>query len=1066
MEYAIPYRPHLPTTDSYGEASSYYGDQGESVAYQPGVRPGTPLIVGAEPHLLPASAVANPAQDTGNGSAADFYNIGHFEGTAGSTMKAAASQHSSPPHYPPVPIQDRPGLDSARPPSQHGPSFVVPSAIGAAATHHQHYQHQSQHDSHNHYSTTGPYPASSNSHSQRPRPSRQSPPRRKGALRRFAEWWNDYDDVRKMEEYTEYIGVCRDCFDPNSQPVDSPRRHRYNRRVHRDHGHRVDKDQRYSGSSSESEPTQRRRSARHRHSPRLERRSSDRRSDVSYGVIEMDSRSDIQDQRAARGSSRFTKRDSSTRDEQRNYRKDDRYNETVRDSDRRNNASSFFSSLFSSSSGSTRQNQGYRDDDVEIDAKDRKMIKRKRATDNYKPSTSTAAEALVGLGAAAAAFAATGRNGSSHAAQHPEKLRRVRSSRRHSQSDQSWESASESSSSSSFDSALAFGDYEEEEESWNRRQSSPRNYKDSRHRQEDESERSSRRHEGSREIQNHQDEGGSRHSQNRHTQDRDNSSAGRAQALQNLDPRPMSPSPVRGAVDRRQDVPFYHPQPVSPPKVLARFEAESKRLPSGSGEGYRPPLHHTHSAPAEYGISSQSIGKSDEYHSAVNPRVFRTEVPATSRAEIPPGDARPHVRERKPSVRFAGVEPEEEEQSTAQLHSRRSSEDAHPPFPEVDGHKTRSSRIGMSLSTPVSTSDADLAASVRELQAQQNDPHSEEHRNYSEPILDDDLDNPNFFKEAKAPPQIEPEHFHIRTISADEHRSSDEPILDDDLHDPDYFKKKRRQENKDQNQAMRDMFADFEDRYTPEHASQSQAEVFRPSELDSGITALDHRVDAVISEDSENSDINGRSRSGSIVPKLRVIPATPPPDAAQQKKQESREYRPSPLSGSLVQKSSAPRDVDNSAEDVDSGDHASSAQSRAETANHEASVPDHSKHELESDANYQSPYAESVADHESAIAYENSEIVGQKNVNSIDSKMQDAFDEDVEWNTPGGFVDEQDPETEGKAYPDSKLDDEHPRPATSMHLRDLENVQPEAPGEPEEDWSMSKVRKARRRSKK
>lgn len=62
MEYSLPYRPGMTTHSSFGEATSYYGDQGESVAHQPGVRPGTPIIVGAEPHLLAASTVANPAQ--------------------------------------------------------------------------------------------------------------------------------------------------------------------------------------------------------------------------------------------------------------------------------------------------------------------------------------------------------------------------------------------------------------------------------------------------------------------------------------------------------------------------------------------------------------------------------------------------------------------------------------------------------------------------------------------------------------------------------------------------------------------------------------------------------------------------------------------------------------------------------------------------------------------------------------------------------------------------------------------------------------------------------------------
>jgi hypothetical protein len=35
------------------------------------------------------------------------------------------------------------------------------------------------------------------------------------------------EDVAKMEEYTEYIGVCKNCFDPRSSPYTGPRKHHY-----------------------------------------------------------------------------------------------------------------------------------------------------------------------------------------------------------------------------------------------------------------------------------------------------------------------------------------------------------------------------------------------------------------------------------------------------------------------------------------------------------------------------------------------------------------------------------------------------------------------------------------------------------------------------------------------------------------------------------------------------------------------------------------------------------------------------------------------------------------------
>jgi serine/arginine repetitive matrix protein 2 len=51
-----------------------------------------------------------------------------------------------------------------------------------------------------------------------------------GPVSRFVDWWKDYEDIQKMEEYTEYIGVCKGCFDPRSSVMDAPRKHHYGRR--------------------------------------------------------------------------------------------------------------------------------------------------------------------------------------------------------------------------------------------------------------------------------------------------------------------------------------------------------------------------------------------------------------------------------------------------------------------------------------------------------------------------------------------------------------------------------------------------------------------------------------------------------------------------------------------------------------------------------------------------------------------------------------------------------------------------------------------------------------------
>lgn len=77
---ATPYRPPLAASEGGpGLAAEYYGDAGQSVADQPGFRIQSPsLIVGAEPHLQAASAVAapppEPSASGGVGAAASFFD--------------------------------------------------------------------------------------------------------------------------------------------------------------------------------------------------------------------------------------------------------------------------------------------------------------------------------------------------------------------------------------------------------------------------------------------------------------------------------------------------------------------------------------------------------------------------------------------------------------------------------------------------------------------------------------------------------------------------------------------------------------------------------------------------------------------------------------------------------------------------------------------------------------------------------------------------------------------------------------------------------------------------------
>ncbi|KAL1855481.1 hypothetical protein Plec18170_004201 [Paecilomyces lecythidis] len=118
---AEPYRPPHPA----GEAAEYYGDQGESVAQQPGVRPKPPsLIIGAEPHLLPASPVANPPPEPSSmgqvGAAADYY---------GGNSDNVVEQ----PSRPPKPSKPSKPTKPSKPNKPNKPAAAVPaSALGAA----------------------------------------------------------------------------------------------------------------------------------------------------------------------------------------------------------------------------------------------------------------------------------------------------------------------------------------------------------------------------------------------------------------------------------------------------------------------------------------------------------------------------------------------------------------------------------------------------------------------------------------------------------------------------------------------------------------------------------------------------------------------------------------------------------------------------------------------------------------------------------------------------------------------------------------------------------------------
>ena len=310
---AGPYRPPLSVNEGGpGLAADYYGDVGQSVSEQPGIRPQqSSSIIGAEPHLQPASSTARPPPEHstpgGVGAAASFgdhfdvrpSNVSHQASSSkpGSTytestvrpntqnastsasavpiMGAAAagaaagyfastainahehqSQYASsttgghstmsqrPPSYSNGHHDANSQYIQPTTPSKHSsqPStkpLYGAGAVGlAAAAHHPH--HQSSH----YHSNSQPFPTGSMAQKHR----------HHGPLSTFVDFFKDPEGVAQFEEYTEYIGVCRDCFAPGSSPRDAPRKHNYHRRRSNERygsSMRVDKDSRYSSSDSE-----------------------------------------------------------------------------------------------------------------------------------------------------------------------------------------------------------------------------------------------------------------------------------------------------------------------------------------------------------------------------------------------------------------------------------------------------------------------------------------------------------------------------------------------------------------------------------------------------------------------------------------------------------------------------------------------------------------------------------------------------------------------------------------------------------------------------------------------
>ncbi|KAE8379482.1 hypothetical protein BDV26DRAFT_291218 [Aspergillus bertholletiae] len=179
---AEPYRPPNPA----GEAADYYGDQGQSVAQQPGVRPKPPTVIpNSQAHLMPASPSANPPPEPSSmgqvGAAAAYYEDDadpeiqipeqsskppsgpapkpprptiQTEGASGPAATAIGHDEGNPQDIgsgsPPLLVGSTPtfvpptGTNPSKPPNAHGVNTAVgAAAVGAAAGYMMGHHHQS-----------------------------------------------------------------------------------------------------------------------------------------------------------------------------------------------------------------------------------------------------------------------------------------------------------------------------------------------------------------------------------------------------------------------------------------------------------------------------------------------------------------------------------------------------------------------------------------------------------------------------------------------------------------------------------------------------------------------------------------------------------------------------------------------------------------------------------------------------------------------------------------------------------------------------------------------------------
>lgn len=1040
-------QPAFSSSGYVGAAADFYGTHDAylaSVAAQPGNRPTTPAGLSAQPRPQATSSQPTPLQEAGSGatfnhstSQQSFYQNASTSQQSGSSSRPpkqsrpsssavaagvagvtaasvfadeSSSQRPSVPQssYSSALETNRPpasqsGRPSARPSKQSSSNSNVPlyaagaaGAAGMTAAAMHHYQH------HHPHASTASSGARPSSYTRPPSNATVSNRQDQGTFGSIVDWWRDWEDVRKMEEYTEIIGVCKYCFDHNAPPEAGPRPHVPTRRRSRefDSRSRVNKDSRYSMADEEK---RRRRSgglgaaataaaglaAFAGYEAAEAGPSSRRRDDYNDYSVRTDTRRESEERRRRRSlERRSSKRSSRAESEDATRRRSSSRSKLTQSAllgaavaggaavpilNRRPGSASpssgsassteedagFFSRLFSPSSKKQtsqrrprkRRSGGfYRNSNASVDTGlaygggastvsfSRPTKLRRRSSDNIDPT-----KTLLGLGTATAALAAAqSRRDRGYASSRPGMAAsdpRLRHGlppsshrlqpRKQDDEDGDWESASDDGNASDASSALAFGgdlpsspsteslsSNASGTDKWTWRWGNKKKRRASHERVSIPLKEAAGFAAGAG-VAAAGYEAYQKPTRSSQTPSRRVSSHA---PMQEVDPVPVSDSRASSGrrrqepatepfvTARRSGVELQHPKPVSPPKLLPIApppDSKTSRMPGAFGDEEEE-IRRKPSTAA--GIEDYQPLKRQSTEPLPSGHVRRSEGSSRSQRRRRTSSPTPDVSDRHDgrnaalagSIAAAGIAT-----GAYALSKRRDSASTSIQKPPV--------RVDESEDSDEQRAQRQRRRESRRQERQQQPVISEQFRS----DRDDDRRQPFPELERTSPPASaimpnksiasitpsesasqyvghysesesgEDNHPKARVFEPSKPNEGEEPIFDDEIFDPNLFKRPR-----SDSQDASKVFEDFNKRY--EEKTPSMADFFAPRDILSGPAPVDRRADAEISSSDEQSHPR-RARSDSHVPKLKVIPATPPHSAAPSRQQSAA---PSPLRSS------------------------------------------------------------------------------------------------------------------------------------------------------------------------